>query len=57
MELNNDNWKCVVGFEETYKCSIKGKVKNCKTGRIIKGGIGSSGEGEEGRAEDGGDRI
>ncbi len=40
---SNEIWKDIVGFEELYKVSNLGRIKNCKRGNILRGGANQDG--------------
>lgn len=37
MVMTNENWKPIIGYEDLYLVSNLGKIKNIKTGKILKG--------------------
>lgn len=43
LNLKEEIWRDIVGFEGEYEVSSKGRVRNLKTGRILGGGYDSSG--------------
>ena len=38
-----ERWKKVVNFEDFYEVSDEGRIRNIKTGRVLKGSVHSSG--------------